>query len=113
MVHAAEIAQQRAHRHSLARCWHYVKDALMAANVVAARPMTAYAKQAGDELMQKFGFKKLKVSDPRAAPVGSVLVYGGRGAGHVEIRTRDGFASDFISPNPSPRPLLGVYVKPT
>jgi hypothetical protein len=46
------------------------------------------------------------------APVGSVLVYGGRGAGHVEFRTKQGFVSDFSTPNPSKRPLIGVYVKP-
>ena len=45
-------------------------------------------------------------------PVGSVLVYGGRGAGHVEIRTEGGFVSDFVSRTPSERPLVGVYVKP-
>ena len=46
-------------------------------------------------------------------PVGSVLVYGGRGAGHVEIRTDDGFVSDFKSNKPSKRPLIGVYIKPS
>ncbi|MEY2538877.1 MAG: hypothetical protein QOG67_2617, partial [Verrucomicrobiota bacterium] len=30
---------------------------------------------------------------------------------HVEIRTKDGFVSDFRSKIPSPRPLLGVYTK--
>ena len=31
----------------------------------------------------------------------------------VEIRTKDGFVSDFESPTPSKRPLLGIFVKPT
>jgi hypothetical protein len=52
------------------------------------------------------------VNDPHAAPVGAVLVYGGRGAGHVEIRTETGFVSDHASLKPSPRPLIGVFVKP-
>ena len=40
------------------------------------------------------------------------VVYGAsKAAGHVEIRTKDGFASDFRSKIPSPRPLLGVYAK--
>ena len=30
-------------------------------------------------------------------PLGSVLVYGGKGAGHVELRTAKGFVSDFAS----------------
>jgi len=52
------------------------------------------------------------VSDPYAAPMGAVLVYGAsKAAGHVEIRTKDGFVSDFKSKVPSPRPLLGVYAK--
>ncbi len=112
MLHAAQIAAARAHVHSTSRCWRYVKDALLAANVVPTRPKTEYAKEAGSELQNSFGFKKLAVNDPYRAPLGSVLVYGGRGAGHVEIRTAAGFVSDFTSPKPSARPLLGVYVKP-
>ena len=62
--------------------------------------------------MSSYGFKKLAVRDPFRAPVGSVLVYGAsKAAGHVEIRTKEGFVSDFRSKIPSPRPLLGVYGK--
>jgi len=111
MIHAAEIAADRAHRHSTSRCWHSVKNALVDAQVVPSRPTSEYAKEAGTELQTKFGFTKLRVTSPFDAPVGAVLVYGGRGAGHVEFRTSTGFVSDFISPTPSPRPLLGVYVK--
>jgi len=111
MIHAAQIAAERAHRHSTSRCWHSVKNALVDADVVPSRPTTEYAKQAGTELQEKFGFTKLRIASPFDAPVGAVLVYGGRGAGHVEIRTSTGFVSDFLSPTPSPRPLLGVYVK--
>ena len=111
MIAAAEIAASRAHAHSTDRCWHSVKTALVDAQVVPTRPTTEYAKEAGDELQSKFGFTKIWVVSPFDAPVGSVLVYGGHGACHVEIRTATGFASDFISATPSPRPLLGVYVK--
>ena len=111
MIHAAQIAAARAHRHSTSECWHSVKSALVAAQVVPTRPTTKYAKEAGVELQVKYGFTKLRVYSPFDAPVGAVLVYGGRGAGHVEIRTATGFVSDFISLKPSPRPLLGVYVK--
>jgi len=41
-----------------------------------------------------------------------VIVYGGADAGHVELRTSNGFASDFVSRSPYPRPVLGIYVKP-
>jgi len=109
---AATIAEERARAHSLSKCWHYVKEALVAAGVVKSRPQTSLAKQAGQELVNKFGFKKLPVSDPYQAPVGAVLVYDAkRAAGHVEIRTENGFASDFRSKTPSRRPLLGVFTK--
>ncbi len=110
---AATIAEERARAHSRSRCWHYVKEALVAAGVVSSRPKSEFAKDAGQELVSSYGFKKLAVRDPFKAPVGSVLVYGARrrAAGHVELRTRDGFVSDFRSRTPSHRPLLGVYVK--
>ena len=109
---AATIAEERARAHSLSKCWRYVKEALVAAGVVKSRPQTTLAKQAGQELVNKYGFKKLPVSDPYQAPVGAVLVYDAkRAAGHVEIRTENGFVSDFRSKTPSRRPLLGVFTK--
>ncbi len=112
LCRAATIAEERAHPHSGSRCWHYVKEALVAAGVVNSRPKSELAKEAGQELVSNYGFKKLAVRDPFAAPVGAVLVYGAkRAAGHVEIRTKAGFVSDFRSKKPSPRPLLGVYAK--
>jgi hypothetical protein len=112
LVQAATVAQERAHAHSRSRCWHYVKDALLASGVVDSRPKTELARDAASELVTNYGFKRLSVTDPFAAPVGSVLVYGtARSVGHVEIRTKDGFVSDFRSPTPSRRPLMGVYAK--
>ena len=112
LMQAATIAQERAHAHSRSRCWHYVKEALLASGAIDSRPKTALAKDAAQDLVSNYGFKKLLVNDPFSAPVGSVLVYGAnRAAGHVEIRTREGFVSDFRSRTPSPRPLLGVYAK--
>ena len=112
MLRAAEIASARAYAHSHGSCWRYVKDALISAGVVDSRPKTAYAKEAAWELTSDYGFKKVSCNDPFKAPPGSVLVYGGRGAGHVEFRTKTGFVSDFWNANPSKRPLIGVYVKP-
>lgn len=112
LCRAATIAEERARAHSHSLCWRFVKEALVAAGVVSSRPTTSLAKQAGQELVNNYGFKKLPVSSPYEAPVGAVLVYGaGKAAGHVEIRTVDGFVSDFKSRIPSPRPLLGVYAK--
>ena len=112
LMRAASIAEERAHAHSRSRCWQYVKEALLASGAVNSYPKTAYAKEAGQELVHSYGFKKLSVRDPFKAPVGSVIVYGAtKAAGHVEIRTKEGFVSDFRSKIPSPRPLLGVYAK--
>jgi hypothetical protein len=112
LMQAATIAQERAHAHSRSRCWHYVKDALLASGVIDSRPKTSLARDAAAELVSNYGFKRLPVTDPFSAPVGSVLVYGtARSVGHVEIRTRDGFVSDFRSKIPSRRPLVGVYAK--
>jgi hypothetical protein len=112
LMRAATIAEERAHAHSREQCWHYVKEALVASGAVSSYPKTVNAKDAAQELVNSYGFKKLSVKDPYKAPVGSVLVYNNkRGAGHVEIRTRHGFASDFRSKIPSPRPLIGVFTK--
>jgi hypothetical protein len=113
LLRAATIAEERARAHSRRRCWAYVKEALMASGVIDNRPKSAYARDAGEELVRDYGFRKLAVRDPYAAPLGSVLVYykGPRRPGHVEIRTRDGFASDFRTKTASPHPLLGVYAK--
>jgi hypothetical protein len=113
MIHAAEIARKRAHPHMTWHCWAYVKDALLAANVVPTRPKSAWACQAGTELCRDYGFRKLSTLNPYKAPVGAVIVYGGNDAGHVELRTDTGFASDFISREPYPRPVIGIYVKPS
>ncbi len=112
MLRAAMIAVERAHRETTWHCWAYVKDALLAAGVTSSRPKTAWARQAGWELTQYFGFKKLREMNPRHAPVGAVIVYDGEDGGHVEIRTPEGFASDFVSPSPYPRPVIGIFVKP-
>lgn len=112
LMRAATIAQERSHAHSRSRCWHYVKEALLASGVIDSRPKSEFAKEAADDLVKNFGFRKLPMRDPYLAPIGSVLVYGARrAAGHVEFRTREGFVSDFRSKTPSRRPLLGVYTK--
>lgn len=111
LLKAAEIAATRAKKRSTKYCWRYVKDALLSAGLVDSRPNTVYAKQAAAELTSEYGFRKIRCKDPYKAPVGSVLVYGGKGAGHIEFRTKLGFVSDFVTKTPSKRPLIGVYVK--
>lgn len=112
LLRAATIADERANAHSRSRCWRYVKQALVASGAVNSYPKTEYAREAGNELVSSYGYIRLAVRDPYQAPIGSVLVYGsGRAAGHVEIRTANGFVSDFRSATPSRRPLIGVYAK--
>ena len=102
LMRAASIAEERAHAHSRSMCWHYVKEALLASGVIDSRPKSELARDAAQDLVANYGFKKLSVRDPFAAPIGSVLVYGtSRSVGHVEIRTKDGVVSDFRSPTPS------------
>ncbi len=113
MINAAKIAQSRAHKHSTKLCWRYVKTALLSAGAVDSYPKSVFAKQAGQELTRDYGFRKIRCRNPYRAPIGSVLVYGGNDAGHVEIRTDRGYASDFVSPTPYlKRPLIGIFVKP-
>jgi len=100
----------RKHARSTAHCWHAVKEALVAAGAIKSRPKTADAHEAGAELVRRFGFKRLPVRDPYTAPVGAVLVYShGRNPGHVEIRTKNGFVSDYFSKVHSGYRLTGVY----
>lgn len=111
LVEATQIAKANARSRSTKRCWRYVKRALVAANAVDSYPDGISAKNAGRELTEHHGFTKLDISNPADAPVGAILVYGGKGNGHVEFRTEDGYVSDFKATRPSPRPLTGVYVK--
>lgn len=108
---AASIAQERANARSKSRCWQYVKTALVEAGVIDSYPRTNYATQAGDELVSRYGFKKLPIHDQFAAPIGSVLVFGHGTQGHVVIRTRNGFVSDYWTKNRCKYPLVAVYGK--
>jgi hypothetical protein len=111
MLKAGSIAMQRAHPHSTSLCWRYVKEALVAAGGVSSYPQTAYAKDAGRDLVANHGFVQLSVRSPERAPAGSVLVYGGPGAGHVELRTDNGFVSDFYHHIPANLPFIGAFTR--
>jgi hypothetical protein len=115
MIVAAEIAEKKAEPYGVLLCWKYVKNALVSSGAVTSRPTTGHACQAGAELVYRYGFVKLPVSDPNEAPLGSVIVYGSQGnhaSGHVEIRTKNGYVSDFRSSHPCRLlPFIGVYAK--
>jgi hypothetical protein len=112
MLEAVRVAERSARRRSINRCWRFVKRALQEAELVECYPQTALAKDAAVELPERYGFKQIEVDTPHDAPVGAVIVYGGRGAGHVELRSKTGFVSDHASRKPSPRPMIGVFIKP-
>lgn len=111
LIRAAHLAESHAARHSTLRCWKFVKNALLEAGAVSAYPATNYACQAGSELVNRYGFVRLPIRDPYRAPLGAVCVYGGGGAGHVELRTEHGFASDYRTNWRCKYPLIGVYAK--
>ena len=111
MIKASRIADQRAESHSTLKCWRYVKEALLNAGAVRSYPTTAYASQAGQELTSRHGFVQLRTRNPYSAPVGSVIVYGGHGAGHVELRTASGFVSDYRSTRACKYRVIGIYAK--
>ena len=107
-THALSKGQQKL-------CWRRVKEALVQAGAVSSYPSTPYAYQAGDELVSRYGFRKINISNPYDAPVGAILVYKDNGEadgnGHAEIRTLHGFASDYNSRGYCKFRLTGVYVK--
>jgi LysM repeat protein len=121
---------------SQSKCYAYVKKALQRSGAVSDYIPGVAAKNAGTEL-KKRGFQNILddpsygIQSPYDAPPGAVLVYGAApGAtdknaqyGHIEVRTRDGFASDYFSPHARTgdaenglegrgRVLIGVYIKP-
>lgn len=90
-----------------------MKEALVAAGAIKSYPKTNYARDAGEELVRDYGFKRLPIRDPYDAPVGAVIVYwkGARGIGHVELRTKDGFVSDYRSKSRCYYPMIAAYAK--
>ena len=138
-IKAAQIARQSVLPKSAGKCYRYVKKALLAAGAVDHYLGGGSAIEAGPLLIQQgftdiLGLPSAGIKSPYDAPTGAVLVYKAtpyatdknRIHGHIEIRTADGFASDYYSPrartgprenglavnSASGRALAGVYVKP-
>lgn len=102
------------------QCYRHAKVGLRAAGLVDRYLKGESAKGAGREL-EKSCFRNIMglVRTPEAAPVGAILVYEGGRHGHLEVRTEDGFVSDYTSRIPRTgggaegrnRVLKAVYVK--
>jgi len=107
-VHALSTGPQKL-------CWKRLKEALVKSGAVSSYPSSLYAYQAGDELVARYGFRKINITNPYDAPIGAILVYKDKGEagghGHAEIRTIHGFASDYTSRGYCKYRLTGVYIK--
>ncbi len=112
MVRASLIARQATQPQATGYCWRYVKKALLKAGAVHSYPKTNLACEAGRELVENYGFTKLRVNSPWNAPVGAVLVYAANRrsrAGHVEIRGSNDFVSDYRCRRPAGYKFIGAY----
>ena len=79
-------------------CARYVRtflDKMGCANLGGIGPAKGYVKP-----LQNSGFTLLKTKKPCEAPIGAVIVYGGLGNGHIEIKTPMGYLSDYLSRGP-------------
>jgi hypothetical protein len=109
-------------------CLAGVKTALQIGGVVD-RYLPGSAAQGSGPTLERSGFVNLlktdykdKIKSPYDAPLGSVIVYSGGRYGHVEIKTDQGFISDYFSKNArtgsaasglngAGRKVIGVYIK--
>jgi hypothetical protein len=107
-MQAATIAQGAPMR-IRARCAGIMSKKHCSSGVIDSRPGEARERRRAD-LVSNYGFKRLPVNDPFAAPVGSVLVYASPAPLVMSRSASDGFVSDLFK-NAMPRPLLGVYAK--
>ncbi len=126
---AIEYLQKVAKTGPAGFCFRYIKAGLVFAGLVKEYPGEEAAKNAGPQLLKNNfinllslpSFRK-KIKSPFDAPEGAILVYHGYPYGHIEMRTADGFISDYFSQrartgfasdglsNRGAR-LIGVYVK--
>lgn len=123
------VTGKKASTKSLGRCSMYTLITMRASGCFD-RTVRGDAKDQGPTFLEQ-GFTNL-LKQPNAAstyktlydfPPGTVLIYGGGDAGHIEMRTKFGFVSDYFSNTPRTgssgsksgrkRYLIGAYVKPS
>ncbi|MFA6080523.1 MAG: hypothetical protein WC753_03545 [Candidatus Gracilibacteria bacterium] len=97
---------------STGTCYKSVKNHLCAAGYVeSSYKMTQGSAQNAASDLQSIGFSNVGPNIGNAQ-VGDVCVYSGGAHGHIEIKTGDGYASDFFASHPSGRKLIGVWRPP-
>lgn len=123
-------AMRKKRSRSTGNCYRYVKRALLNGGLIDDYFWSKSAKNAGPFLRER-GFVNLmdnplirdRIKSPYDAPPGAVLVYSGGTHGHIEIRTENGFVSDYYAATARSgaetnglrgvgRTLIGVYYKP-
>ena len=108
----------------LGMCLQGVRMALQKTKGVStAHGIGLNAKDAGPALRQ-FGYSKAPAGKytPATAPLGAILIYNAPGqprkAGHIEIKGKNGYYSDYFNSRPisqlmpGRRVLIGIYVPP-
>ncbi len=119
MIKAAKKSASRSKR----LCYRYVKNALLAGDIIDSYPPSGKAKQAVTDLKAQ-GMVNLmenpkyaaKIKSPADAPKGAVLVYStgeAKEAGHIEIKTGEDknatYVSDYQSTNNIQKTTKGLY----
>lgn len=98
---------------SILRCAQILKKSLFDAGLIKSiNDLPGHANSSGiKQGLEKNGFKKCSgISNPRSAPNGAVLIYHARSSslrgdagapyGHIEMKTPDGYVSDFVAQTP-------------
>lgn len=119
MIKAAKKSASRSKR----LCYRYVKNALLAGDMIDSYPPSGKAKQGVADL-EKQGMVNLldnpkyakMINTPADAPKGAVLVYStgeSKEAGHIEIKSGEGqdatYISDYQSEKNIQKTLKGLY----
>jgi len=123
---SAAIAYALKHKeaHSIHLCLKYVKRALFANRMIRSYPGIVAAKDFGP-FLGKEGFDNLLETRPGTnlsnAPIGAIIVYrpvemqeyrGKTIYGHIEIKTEEGYVSDYLNPLPTYRTNPVTMVSP-
>jgi hypothetical protein len=103
-----KIAKRSSSARSKKLCYKYVKQDLVGSGMIDSYPTGRYAKDAVDDLkdqgmvnlLEYSQYKSVISQDPSKVPSGAVIVYSTgerKEAGHIEIKTGQGDATEYVS----------------